>query len=527
MPLWMARSERYTRSTLRVAGLFAGIGGIELGLERAGHVTRLLCENDPAARAVLRLRFPRAIHRQDIRRLKTLSGVDLVTAGFPCQDLSQAGRTVGIGGSKSGLVSHLFRLLHTNVHPNWILLENVPFMLQLDRGQAMSWLAEQFENLGYSWAYRTVDTRSFGLPHRRRRVLFLASRRLDPKDVLFADEAPKSNVAGPVPSAFGFYWTEGNTGLGWARDAVPTLKGGSGLGIPSPPAIWIPQTDEIGLPHISDGERLQGFPEDWTKASLGSMVLGPGVRWRLVGNAVSVPVSEWLGRRLSEPGQYTRSGLRRLAPGEKWPSSAFGDKTGRWEAAVSEFPIECEFTPLRQFLSEDLQPLSFRAAKGFLCRFQNSSLRKDEKFVAALRKLVRKQERSESLRSSSADKMRSVKQSGTDLETRLIRALRAKRLSFEKNTYAVKSIRTKPDVIFRAKRVAVYVDGCFWHRCPQHGTRPRANSAYWDEKLRDNANRDEANTKALRMQGWKVLRFWGHQDPEDMVHKIRRMLRAG
>jgi DNA (cytosine-5)-methyltransferase 1 len=120
-----------------VVGLFAGIAGIERGLSRAGFEAGLLCEVDPGAAAVLRRRLPGIPLRPDIRKLRSLPVVDVVTAGFPCQDLSQAGRTQGIGGQQSGLVDHAFRLVRRRRGgPRWLLLENVPFMLQLDRGQS-------------------------------------------------------------------------------------------------------------------------------------------------------------------------------------------------------------------------------------------------------------------------------------------------------------------------------------------------------------------------------------------------------
>lgn len=80
---------------MRVAGLFAGIGGIELGLSRAGWSSELLCEVDPAAQRVLGSHFPDVPLAPDIRSLRSLPPVELVTAGFPCQDLSQAGLTAG------------------------------------------------------------------------------------------------------------------------------------------------------------------------------------------------------------------------------------------------------------------------------------------------------------------------------------------------------------------------------------------------------------------------------------------------
>src|SRR4051812_34552386 len=93
-----------------MAGLFAGVGGLERGLQSAGHASALLCENDLAATAVLRCRFPETDFHADVCTLKQLPDeTTLLAAGFPCQDLSQAGRTLGIAGARSGLVGEVFR----------------------------------------------------------------------------------------------------------------------------------------------------------------------------------------------------------------------------------------------------------------------------------------------------------------------------------------------------------------------------------------------------------------------------------
>jgi DNA (cytosine-5)-methyltransferase 1 len=193
--------------------------------------------------------------------------VDLVTGGFPCTDLSQAGRTAGITGKQSGLVGEVFRLLKA-AQPRWLLLENVRNMLPLDGGKAMTYLVGELEALGYRWAYRVVDSRFAGVPQRRHRVLLLASRTEDPRDVLLVDDAGERETGGYRDDAYGFYWTEGLRGLGWARDAIPPLKGGSTIGIPSAPAIWLPGERpgrKIVTPGIEQAERLQGFPPGWTR----------------------------------------------------------------------------------------------------------------------------------------------------------------------------------------------------------------------------------------------------------------------
>jgi DNA-cytosine methyltransferase len=188
------------RPPLRVAGLFAGIGGVEYGLAAAGHDTTLRCEIDDAAGAVLSAHYPDVPLVPDVRDVRNVSGIDLLAAGFPCQDLSQAGRTAGINGKKSGLVGEVLRLVR-DFDPRWLLLENVPFMLALDGGRGMLYLTTWLSNLGFRWAYRVVDTRAFGLPQRRQRVLLLASRSEDPRNVLFADDAgaPRKSVTVALP----------------------------------------------------------------------------------------------------------------------------------------------------------------------------------------------------------------------------------------------------------------------------------------------------------------------------------------
>ena len=369
---------------MRVVGLFAGIGGIELGLQNAGHETLLLCEKDPQARAVLEARFPSVPLHDDVATLDvTPRGTDLVAAGFPCQDLSQAGRTGGIDGEKSGLVTHLFRLLEQCEVPH-VLIENVPFMLCLGRGAAMDYLVTQLEDLGYGWAYRVVNSRAFGLPQRRRRVYLLASRSGSPADVLFAEDAEQPSACGHEGRACGFYWTEGNRGLGWAVDAIPPLKGGSGLGIPSAPAIWFPD-GRIATPDIRDAERLQGFEPDWTAPA--AETGRPSARWKLVGNAVSVPVAAWLGEKLDSLPDAVDSDVGQPM-GNRWPEAAWGEAGRRLGVDVSSWPRAVPSPSLKNFLSFPTKPLSKRATTGFHGRLSKSSLSYPESFGLALKKHV-------------------------------------------------------------------------------------------------------------------------------------------
>ncbi|MEV6274581.1 DNA (cytosine-5-)-methyltransferase [Nocardia sp. NPDC051832] len=357
-----------------MVGLFAGIGGLELGLARHGWHSELLCEIDRGAQGVLAAHFPGVELHADVTRLRAIpAGTELVAAGFPCQDLSQAGRTAGITGSRSGLVDEVFRLVRRKRGPRWLLIENVPFMLQLGRGAAMRHITGVLEELGYTWAYRVVDARAFGLPQRRQRVLMLASRTEDPRPVLFGADAGPMEVGDPQRDPCGFYWTEGVRGLGWAVNAVPTLKGGSALGIASPPAVRLP-SGELVTPGIVDAERLQGFDSGWTAPATEVPGVRAGHRWKLVGNAVSVRMAEWIGARLADPaGEFPRG--TPLADGEAWPTAAWG-RAGAvaQRMPVSTWPVQEPYEDLKNFLA-DSRLLSARATAGFLRRTTLGNLR--------------------------------------------------------------------------------------------------------------------------------------------------------
>jgi DNA (cytosine-5)-methyltransferase 1 len=263
-----------------------------------------------------------------------------------------------------------------------VVLENVPFMLQLAGGQALEVIVCALEKLGYRWAYRVVDARAFGVPQRRRRVFFVASLEEDPRRVLFADDrGTLPDKANSQDLACGFYWTEGVRGLGWAVDAVPTLKGGSTIGVPSPPAIWFPD-GRIATPDIRDVERLQGFRAGWTKPA--TTVAREGMRWKLAGNAVCVPVARWLGKRLSEPGNFVLDGVRPLAANSSWPDVAWNLGDGRFTANVSAWPKHTKRPSLIDFLKYPTKPLSARATAGFLRRTEKGTLRFPAGFIAAL-----------------------------------------------------------------------------------------------------------------------------------------------
>ena len=376
--MWIGKGE-----SLSTMGLFAGIGGIERGLELAGHRDELLCEIDPGARKVL-FRTPlRGEIERDIRRMGgAFPKVDVIAAGFPCQDLSQAGATAGITGKQSRLVGEVFkRLRHKK---NWSTLavareRPVHVATRTWQGDEIPRRRARRSRLHVGVSHcRCPRVRN---PQRRKRVLLLASRTEDPGQCCSDAKAarmcqlfrPTVSAASTGPRAC--------VGLGGRSTLYPsTLKGGSTIGIPSPPAIWDPLAGSISIPDIRDAERLQGFDTDWTSPALTNPDVRRGHRWKLVGNAVSVSVARWAGDRLASPSGDIPAWVA-LRRGVAWPRAAWGHQGKVYSVDASTWPVKEPAIALREFLRFPRLPLSHRAAAGFLSRAKVSGLHFEAGFL--------------------------------------------------------------------------------------------------------------------------------------------------
>ncbi len=180
--------------------LFAGIGGFDEGLRRAGWQEAWQVEIDGACARVLENHFPGVERHQDVAQVgaHNLQPVDLVCGGFPCQDLSVAGRRKGLAGERSGLWFEFHRIL-AEIAPRWVLIENVPGLLSSNGGGDMAVVLSGLGELGYGWAYRVLDAQFFGVAQRRRRVFIVGclGNPVGAVQVLFE---PESCAGNPPPS---------------------------------------------------------------------------------------------------------------------------------------------------------------------------------------------------------------------------------------------------------------------------------------------------------------------------------------
>lgn len=120
--------------------------------------------------------------------------------------------------------------------------------------------------------------------------------------------------------------------------------------------------------------------------------------------------------------------------------------------------------------------------------------------------------------------MRANRRRDTAIELAIRRRLHARGLRYRVDTSPIAGMRSKADLVFRPRRVAVFVDGCFWHGCPEHWAVPKANRAWWEAKIANNRARDERTDAALSAAGWRVVRCWEHEDPDEAVERIVAVL---
>ena len=291
-------------SNLRVASFFSGIGGFDLGLERSGMYVVFQCEINEFCKKVLKKHWPHVQLKSDILQLEAddIPEAELWAGGFPCQDVSLAnqGKRKGLEGFRSGLF-YKFAGLIAERFPRWILIENVPGLLNSNNGEDFRTVISTLDELGYCVSWRILDAKYFGTPQRRRRVYIVASLgTFGSAEVLFEPDTNQQVY---------------RAGLG-KKDLITN---GFGIGLGKEP-YYLLQHATIGR-KATAGPQAKGFRNDgeaYTLDSRGSSdvvcsTIAPfrmrkaarissrldGNRYRAVGNAVAVPIIEWLGQRIN------------------------------------------------------------------------------------------------------------------------------------------------------------------------------------------------------------------------------------
>lgn len=347
-----------TCRALTVGSAFAGIGGFDIAFERAGARILWSCEQDFKCRSVLRHHWPGVPRYHDV---STVTGAelrahnlvpDVLVGGFPCQDVSVAGARAGLDGERSGLFFEFARIAE-EARPQWIVVENVPGLLSSQRGRDMGTILGVLADIGYLGAWRVLDAQYFGVAQRRRRVFIVGclgdgrraaevllepeggggdppARRAEGEEVAgtlgggsgsrgWCDDLDRATFlpvlsnatiyrtggfgefvegVGPLRARYGKDGHEGIVAFHMTQDPITSEDVSPAIGGVKPTTGYstIAVQQELAVRRLTPLEclRLQGFPDDW----LDGPKLADSVKYRMVGNAVAVPVVNWIARRI-------------------------------------------------------------------------------------------------------------------------------------------------------------------------------------------------------------------------------------
>jgi DNA (cytosine-5)-methyltransferase 1 len=324
---------------MKFVSLFAGVGGFDLGLEQSGHVCVGQVEIDPNAMSVLKEHWPNVPKHDDVTtaidwadEIGITGTVDYVVGGFPCQDVSVAGRRAGLAGKRSGLFFDALAFA-THVKAKTIILENVPGLLTSNQGRDFGTVLTELADAGYSNVeWRVFDSQWFGVPQRRRRIFIVASSGNGSFKQILTERSngirntaqgkkQTKDTSRSTGKSFAVY---GQSGYADYDLGVKTLNASMYKRPDDSVVVFSPRFDEVirlhdskiaptvaayygtggnNMPMFADGvkvrrltplecERLQGFPDNWTASQADTH------RYKQMGNAVTVNVIKWIGSRI-------------------------------------------------------------------------------------------------------------------------------------------------------------------------------------------------------------------------------------
>lgn len=301
-----------SQKQLKVASFFSGIGGFDLGFQQAGFSISWQCEVNEFCRDILAQHWKDTPREPDIREAKPndIPNADVWVGGFPCQDVSLArmGPRKGLRGNQSGLFYDFANLIDAK-RPPIVVIENVPGLLSSHGGRDFHIVVSTLASFGYGVAWRVLNSRYFGVPQSRQRVFLVGCHR-DPRragEILFEPERSHgytetsrpdgAKLVSPFKESFGnlvkgpvvpgiayclYACSARHTGTDWSRTYVTYPDGRVRRLMPI------------------ECERIQGFPANWTipRMKIDDVDKLDSLRYHAIGNAVTVPVAEWLARRI-------------------------------------------------------------------------------------------------------------------------------------------------------------------------------------------------------------------------------------
>jgi len=498
------RRPAYESATprIRIVDLFAGGGGLSLGLAEAAHRIdrgvriKAAVEIDLDAADVYALNFPDAdIYDGDVATLFTgrigrslnraerefraeLGPVDVVLAGPPCQghsDLNNHTRRIDPRNELYVLVARAAEVLE----PRCILVENVPTVCRDAAGSVPATMAA-LEKSGYRVATTIIDLTDLGVPQRRRRHILLAScdDRVQPSTILTTRIPCESHDPRTVR---------------WAIEDLLTTESHEGIDSPTAATAtnrrrmqWLIEEDRYDLPNMM---RPTCHHDEHTYLSMYGRL-----HWDAPAQTITTGYGSMGQGRYVHPAR-----ARTITPHEAARLQTFPDffEFGRDKPRKTWAHVIGNAVP--PLLGVHIgQPLLEAMTGRSRARESPTTVRARRGVPRASSQLIRK-------------RMSSTRQRDTNPELMLRAELDRYQLEYEVD-HPVDGTRRRADIVFPAAKIAAFVDGCYWHGCPDHGTTPKSNRAWWQSKFAANRARDLDTDLKLTAAGWMVFRYWEHDD---------------
>jgi DNA (cytosine-5)-methyltransferase 1 len=519
-----------------------GFCGLDVG-QRWRFVPRLMADNDPEARQVAMRNFPAVpylladLHRVSGQEIRNRAGLDrndtihVLLGGPPCQGFSYLGKKA-LEDERNALVLDFIRLVK-ELRPLVAVMENVPLMITSHNGAFIQEVCDGLGLLGYACSADVVVASDYGVPQLRKRAIVMAYR----SDLRLAPQLPKRTHERVTAAALM------NNGDGRKR------------------------FEENRLPYISVEEAIGDLPQ--LDAGAGEEVLLYSTpaqteyqKWAREGsiaifNHKSRTHSAKYLEKISIIGEGSRNA--ELPPDKRFSDTYWSQAYARLSRqGIAQTLTTCFGNPgSGRFLHyRDLRALTVREGarlQSFPDRFifdgpQATMTRHIGNAVPPLLARVISRQVGQDLLAAQLDAPRPVgrprrisRVETPEQRSRIMREVPSKNTSgemlFRKALWqaGIRGFRLHsatvpghPDVVFQKQRIAVFIDGCFWHGCPKCYRAPKSNQDYWKMKVSRNKKRDEAVTELCKKAGWKVLRIWEHEvvrSPKKAATRLARLLR--
>lgn len=535
---------------LVVADLFSGAGGLSAGFSAAGFETAFALDKDGDSCVTYERNFGLAPEHASITDFEPadlagkLKDVDVIVGGPSCQTFSTQGRRFTWADPKderTKLWRHMLALVD-EVRPRAFLLENVPGLshkgLAYEKdGKAQGEIVEHFGKLGYTLRAAILLAADYGVPQLRRRLFVVGVR--DGMSFQF-----------PKPTHLG----------GWRRDTLDKweeerirqgllrhLSLGEAIG-DLPPLLSGAPADEYLRDAESGYEKLmrvawKGALRDHEVGKLGEKHLAlvrhvpAGGTWRDIPPHLLPERFQGGMRRTDSTNLFGRLDLAR-------PSYTITTQFNNVTAGCFTHPVEDRALSVREGARLQSFPdrFEFTGTVSSRCRQIGNAVPPllAQHLACALIEALdsgAKPRRPKKLTSilappppvpdkASRARMTKQRRQGTAPENRVFDALATRGLVFERNTKPLEGLRREADGCLVQKKVAVFVDGCFWHGCDQHSRPTKSNTLWWREKIERNKFRDAETDETLRANGWLVVRVWEHEEPGEAADRVEAEVAA-